>query len=226
MPIDKERRVQYQPRDYKALATLADVRAMRMDDMARLLAHFGDREKPLHIRTTRDIQDRWLHEGHITTHRNLRGGLGLIAITRKGVQNVKHEGTRPIDTPVGLPAWRDLPHDLTVAAVATTLICSHYRWRGVATVRAEAAAAAAAGTHLPDGVAVKNGVHIACEIERTAKSASRWQDNIGYSLSQWHQVAYFASPTVTKSLAAWANLNLAQSDRARVHIRPIAGDAR
>lgn len=220
----KTPRVRLTDRDHQALGLLADVRTMRLDDAGLLLAHLAGRTEPLGLRTTRDIIARWVRAGLAETHPNPRGGLGLVAITHSGARHARHFDDRPPEVPAGLPPWRDLPHDVTVAAVAVHLVTtSGVRWRGLATVRAEQPP----GSHLPDGVAVTpSGATVACEIERTAKATERWRDYITWSLSQWDRVAYWTTPSVGKSLRTWVQANLVADDAARVGVRDLGGLAR
>ena len=224
MTPKKKPRVRLNDRDHQALGVLADVRAMRLDDAGLLLAHLGGRAEPLGVRTTRDIVARWVRAHLAETHANPRGGLGLVAITHAGARQARQFDDRPPEVPAGLPPWRDLPHDLTVAAVAVHLVTTTgVRWRGLATVRAEQPP----GSHLPDGVALTpTGATVACEIERTAKAAERWRDYINWSLSQWDRVAYWTTPSVGKALRSWVATNLVPADAARVGVRDLGGLAR
>ncbi len=208
-------------RDLVALSHLAELRAARLDDVARLLGHLGPRKFPVGERTARDIVARWRALGLAAFHPNPRGGLGIVTIERAGLRALG-PGARGGDTfvvselPTGLPAWRDIPHDLSVAAVAAQLICDHgCQWVGETTARS----ALPAGAHRPDGVATtQDGQRVAIEVERHTKSGKRWRENITGLLTTWDLAAYYAAPTVVGALSQWLPNNLTPTDLARVRV--------
>lgn len=219
-------------RDHQALAYLTHLRAVRLDDLAKLLAKLGGRGGQLGVRTTRDIVSRWVACGYASTHDNPRGGLCVVTLTKSGADLVTRLGAHdperkaePVARPLtGLPAWRDIPHDLTVSAVAVWLITEKQCWwRGVAGVREQLPF----GAHLPDGVAgVPNGVTMAIEVERHAKSRERWRENIGQLIDQWDMAVYFAPEAVQRSLMVWVGEHLPERDAARVRILNVGELAR
>ncbi|MEI6623422.1 MAG: hypothetical protein WCP28_16100 [Actinomycetes bacterium] len=220
----RAQRVRLNQRDYETIGTLADLRAIRLDDLASLLATYGNRSGPLGERTTRAIVARWVRLELAGTHPNPRGGLGIVSISKNGATLARLSDDRPPGVPTGLPAWRDLPHDLTTAAVAVSLISAHRcAWTGVATVRAQLPH----GTHLPDGVATTTkGRTIAIEVERTAKSGTRWREYISENLERWQFIAYYGAPSVAKALRTWLPENLPTQDAQRVRVYDLGGWAR
>lgn len=217
-------------RDYEALGCLTNLRVVRLDDLACLLAHIAGNPLPLGIRTTRDVVNRWVDCGYANTHRNPRGGLCLVTVTLVGARLTSpfptstQEQPGVSQQPVGLPAWRDIPHDVTVAAVAVWLVSTkRCQWRGVASVREQLPA----GAHLSDGAVVtQSGHRMALEVERHAKSRMRWRENLASLLDQWDQTLYFAPLSVQRSLTVWLNTNLPPQEVARVHVFALGELAR
>lgn len=218
-------------RDNKALQVLAELRAARLDDLAKLLAFLGeDQEKQrLGERTTRGIVARWQALGLVSTHTNPRGGLAIVAVEKGGCRYAEAQLRASRETfccdamalPTGLPPWRDLPHDLTVGAVAVELVARRdCTWLGETTTRANLPP----GTHRPDGVAITaSGATVAVEIERHTKSRKRWRENVGQLLAHCDRAVYFCPENVAHSLGSWLSDNLVAGDLRRVVVTGLEG---
>lgn len=215
---DPDRTVQLRERDLRALEVLQGLQVARLDDLSLLLSHLGGKSTPMRIRTTRSIIARWVHSGYAQTIHNPRGGLGMAASTA-----LTHRVVGTSRLPHGSPAWRDIPHALTVSAVAIHLLT---QTQGCWISDAHLAASGAQG-HRVDGVlTLPNDQAIAIEVERTTKSANRWQANLAITLDRYPQVAYYCTDATARHLSAWAHRSLTSSDRQRVTIRALGVLAR
>jgi hypothetical protein len=169
-------------------------------------------------RTARTLVARWVSLGYAETHRNPRGGFAIVTSTPHTAEAVGGEAL-----PHGLPAWRDLPHTLTTAAVAVQMVT---KTGGTWTSDAQLHARHAEG-HRPDGLLTQpNGAAWAVEVERTTKNASRWEQNITETLRRYGRVAYACADDTARHLTKWADENLTADERQRVQIKPLGAWAR
>lgn len=211
--VKGESAVHLQERDLSALALMSGLRVARLDDLSTLLSHLAGSDSVMRVRTARTLVARWVQLGYATTQRNPRGGLGIVASTLRTAQAVGGEAL-----PHGLPAWRDVPHALTVSAVAIDLLA---RVSGDWTSDAHLLASGMSG-HRVDGVlTLPSGHEVAVEVERTTKSASRWTLNLTETLDRFPQVVYYCSDPTARHLTAWADKSLTQTDRKRLSITPL-----
>lgn len=214
----RPRRVVLTARDYEGLEHLNALRAVRLDDLARLLSHLGGQSEPMRDRTARTLVGRWVALGLAEMHRNPRGGFAIVTSTAQTAEAVGAEAL-----PYGVPAWRDLPHTLTTAAVAVQMVTkSGGTWTSDAQLHARHAEG-----HRPDGLVTQpNGTTWAVEVERTTKNASRWAQNITETLARYGRVAYACADDTARHLTKWADENLTADERARVRVQPLGGLAR
>lgn len=209
-------RVRLTARDYRALATVSALRAIRLDDLAAILGYQGGGAQPVGERTARGIVARWRHLGYATLSPNPRGGLGIVTATRQGADTAGNGRL-----PVGSPAWRDLPHTLTTAAVAAGYIVAGCDWTSDDELRLTAG-----GEHRPDGIATYNRRQMAVEVERTAKSAQRWRDLAADTLTRYREVAYWATPPVSAALRRWVAEELPEVQARAIRVYDLGGRAR
>lgn len=215
-PPPAAHRVRLNDRDRRALTLVARLQVVTLDDLAVLLAYLGGKPGALGTRTTRDIVNRWQAVGLAATDHNPRGGRALVRATRSGAAWTDVPTPQPV-------AWRDLPHTLTVAAVACGLIAGNgVTWTSESELRA-----AGPADHRPDGVAaLADGQRIAIEVERHNKTRARWADIIGHNLRTYTGTAYYALPQTAAALGAWAAENLTQDDRTRFFVQDLGEWAR
>lgn len=205
-------RLRMTERDHEAMELLAALRAIRLDDLGRLLAHLGERHEPMTVRSARRIVQRWQLLGLAAAEPNPRGGLGIITSTRD---------TSRERLPHGLPAWRDLPHTLTTAAVAVQLLtATGGTWTSDSQLQG-------AEGHRPDGVlTTTDGGSFAVEVERTTKSGSRWARIIPETVARYGRVLYLADEDTARHLDEWARTHLTPHDRQALSIKRLGGLAR
>ena len=200
-------------RDRDALATVAALRAVRLDDVALLLAALAGRgARPLGMRTTRDIVARWQALGLTRTEPYPGQGPAIVLPTPRGAA-LAHLG-RPKP-----PSWTDLPHTLTTAAVAMRYLAAGGSWQAETWLRL----GLPKGDHLPDGVwlPVGNVPPVAIEVERNAKAGERWASIAANLLGQYQVVHYWLSATTMPAWQRWALENLTQRDHTRIKIYGI-----
>ena len=214
----RAQRVRVTARDREALDLVARLRAVTLGDVAVLLGALNGRAA-LTIRATRMVVTRWRTLGLVTTVTNPRGGPGVVVATRDACDWVMGE----VPATVGTPAWRDMPHTLSVAAVAVYLlsITPGARWVSEHELRERAL------THCPDGVLVLgDGRAYAIEVERVQKSARRWRDIIAAHLTVWDGVTYYCHGSTTAALHRWVEANLPIHERGRVVVVDLGGLSR
>lgn len=201
-------------RDRQALRLVAELRAVRRDDVGVMLATLAGRgAHRLGPRTTRDVIARWTSQGLVVTEPYPGQGPAVVLPTPRTAA-LAHLG-RPKP-----PSWTDTPHTLTTAAVAGFYLArlggewqSELRLRGILP-RTE---------HLPDGVwhPPADAPPVAVEVERNGKSAERWAAIAGQLLSNYHRVDYWLSPETLPVWQRWASENLPEAARARVGVYSI-----
>lgn len=205
------------PRDLAALNFVAEVGAVRLDDVGRLLAHLGGRPTELGARTTRGIVDRWKRSGFTEHHRIYHGQPSIIVVTRRGARLTQ----QPVGLRVGLPAVAELGHDLTTAAVAVLYECNGRAWTGERLL-----STTFAGNHRPDGITFHRDQRTAVEIELTPKSSKRYSTILPDLTAEFDRVDYWVTPE-TESTVRSASANfLVPTDQQRVHLVQIGGLAR
>lgn len=202
-------------RDRTALAYVAALRAVRLDDVGLLLAALAGRgTASLGARTTRDIVARWQTLGLATTEPYPGQGPAIVLPTARGAA-LAHLG-RPKP-----PSWTDTPHTLTTAAVAV-----HYLSAGGGAWQAETwlRVALPKGEHLPDGVWVAPGnvAPVAIEVERSGKAADRWASIAANLLGRYQVVHYWLSAPTLTAWQRWAATNLIPADQQRIQTYELA----
>lgn len=120
-----------------------------------------------------------------------------------------------------MPAWSELPHALTTAAIAIEYVT-------VFGTEWIAESMMPTGEHRPDGIAVKRGRQVAVEVERNTKSAARWQAILSHLLSddRYARIHYWTTPATGAALTRWIQQNLTPSNQALIAVQPIGRWAR
>lgn len=201
-------------RDRAALQLLCTLRAVRLDDLGRYLTYCAGHEVLLSPREQRRIVHRWKQAGLAEAHRLAADNPGTITATTAGAAISGWGG------PVGLPAWSDVPHILTTAAVAI-----HYTTTYPVAWTAESELTGNS-SHRPDGIATHHGQAFAVEVERNTKSASRWQRIITDLLNSYSAVHYWTTPETERRLNRWLAHNITTANRARIKVYPLGRLAR
>jgi hypothetical protein len=217
-PKPRSQRVRVTSRDRSALELVARLKAVPLDDLSVLLATLADRSH-LTVRATRMVVARWHTLGLAHTVPNPRGGNGVVVATRDAWEWALGR----VPASVGVPAWRDMPHTLSVSAVAVHLISTTpgASWISEEELRGRSL------PHCPDGALVlRDGRSFAIEVERMQKSAARWREIIGSHLTHWDGMAYYCSTSTTTALTRWAATHIPTEDRGRLVICDLGKLAR
>lgn len=189
------------PRDLAALAWMVDMRAIREDDLAVLLARLGGREQ---VTTGAAVQvvRRWQALGLATAQRIVVGQPRVVVPTSDAAELLGLSGR------VAPPAWTQVTHTITVARVRLMLEAAYgeqlAEWHSERGLRAEAAerrGGVQAGSglgraHLPDGVVVLADEHrVAVEVELAPKTGARIASIVKELRSslRWDAARYFVS---------------------------------
>lgn len=214
----RSQRVRIAARDRIALDLVARLRAVALDDLAVLLGHLSGRPR-VTVRAARMVVSRWQALGLAQAVANPRGGNAVVVATREAWEWALGR----VPTSVGPPAWRDMPHTLSVSSVAVNLVSTTpgCRWISEDELRHQAL------THCPDGaLELADGRTFAIEVERVQKAAYRWKEIIGAHLARWDGVAYYCHGSTTSALTRWVEAHLPTPDRRRVVICDLGGLAR
>lgn len=189
-------------RDMETLYTIAQLQAVRLDDVGRLLGGGA----PLSERTVRGVVERWKRRGLVEAHRTLSGP-SVITLTRAGAYLINADPSWPL----GPPSWTLLRHALTTSAVAVTYMLDSNagQWQRPAYARKR---------HTPDGICVRGSLRAAIEIELNSKSSDRWGLIFDDVLTNYSAVHYWVSPSVRPVLTRWTNDNVSAQHRGRISI--------
>jgi hypothetical protein len=214
----RSQRTRVTDRDRQALELVARLRVVALDDLAVLLGAMRARPQ-LTVRATRMVVARWQRMGLAQTTLNPRGGNAVVVPTKDAWEWALGR----VPASLGPPAWRDLPHALTVSAVAIDLLTTT---RGAQWISEEELRDRTL-THCPDGALVlRDQRTFAIEVERVQKSSTRWKHIIGPHLAVWAGVAYYCSPATQSALTRWAETHLPTEDRGRLVICSLGRLAR
>lgn len=201
-------------RDKAAIRFVAEVGAVRLDDLAALLSYLGGRRTPIGARTARGIVTRWRDAGFTEHHRVFHGQPSILVATRKGARLT----AQPQKLRVGLPAVSELTHDLTTAAVAITYRCHERQWTGERLL-----AVTSTEEHRPDGLSVQGDTKIAVEVERTVKSRKRYETILPALLSSYDRVDYWVTEDTNKAVRDAIHEYLTAAERDRIRVAGLRG---
>ncbi len=197
-------------RDGTALRTLAGLTAVRLDDLAHLLG--ADRGQALGLRTTRAVVQRWTRVG-LTEQIRPTATHSVIVPTRAGCMWAGAEWN-------GIPTYAQLPHTLTVAALAVQYIAAGWTWTPEHLLNGYA--------HRPDGRAARDSAAIAVEAELHQKAARRYDTITDRLLTEgdWQQVHYWCPEPVAQALQRYCAQNLTSEEASRIRIMNLGRWAR
>lgn len=197
-------------RDGNALRTLAGLSAMRLDDLAALLG--ADRGQPLGLRTTRGVVQRWTRLG-LAQQLRPTATHSVIVPTRTGCLWAGAAWN-------GVPTFAQLPHTLTVAALAAQYISSGWAWTPEADLTGY--------NHRPDGLASRDDGTVAVEAELHQKATRRYDTITDRLLTEghWTQVHYWCPQPVAQALERYCAANLRPDEAARIRILNLGRWAR
>lgn len=198
-------------RDRQSLLAVAQLRAIRLDDLAVLLGS----GKPIASRTTREVAARWVQCGLAQTHR-IGVGPSVVTLSAYGARLA---GV-PSDWPQGMPSWSTIPHTLTTAAVSVRYRVSDQvagQWQRPAQ---------RVGHHTPDGLIVGATATCAVEIELNRKSGERWTTIVNQLLDDYGLAHYWTTKPVAASFGAWVAASLPDADARRITVYPLGELAR
>lgn len=173
------------PRDYSVLTFVANVRMIRLDDLALVLG-YGRELKP---RTVRAVVARWERCGLVERHR-VTVGPSSITLTPYGRYKLRLNE----DTSIGLPSWSQIPHTLTNAAIA-----ARYK-TGFVEASSWSHPSLFDTSHAPDGVVETPENLGAIEVELNRKSVRRWQGILRDLGENWDFVHYWVASGIGESL--------------------------
>lgn len=201
-------------RDRAALTYVTALRAVRLDDLAVLLAALAGRGgNALGPRTTRDVVARWRTLGLATVDPYPGQGPGVVLPTARAAAITRQARPKP-------PSWTDTPHTLTTAAVAARYLAhAGGSWRAETLLRASLPK----GEHLPDGVwqPLNGAAVVPVEVERNGKAADRWASIAAHLLSRYATTHYWLTENTRPAWERWAGQNLTAADQGRIHVYSI-----
>lgn len=197
-------------RDGTALRTLAGLTAMRLDDLAHLLG--AGRGQALGLRTTRGVVQRWTRLG-LAEQLRPTATHSVIVPTRTGCLWAGADWH-------GTPTFAQLPHTLTVAALAAQYIAAGWDWTPETELNGYA--------HRPDGIATRNQGAIAVEVELHQKAARRYDTITDRLLTDrsWQQIHYWCPQPVAQALERYCADNVTAEEASQIRILNLGGWAR
>ena len=215
--IERAAGVRLTHRDRAALLFVADVGAIRLDDLTALLGVYSD-NGGVGSRTGRGIVARWVRAGLASSQQVFAGVPSVVHITPAG------RCWLGLDRRRRMVPFSQLPHALTVAALGVGFIRAGQLFVGEYGLQRELGQIR--GNHRPDGILVADRSTVAVEVERTVKSRYRWDEIVGDLLQHYDAVQYWALPPVATRLHLWARKSLTQAQRQRLVVRDVSGWSR
>src|SRR5258708_3199010 len=209
-------------RDWTVLRWIADQRAMRYDQIQRLLAREStwetkDPRRLSMTRTTQTIQ-RWVRAGLVVYRHLLVGEPGWIWLTAKGLRMLE------LHFRASAPAYSTLAHLYAINEVLLHLeneALSHkgeLSWESERWLQHELEQMKQAGNrhrHQPDAIVILDGEEFELEVERSRKAQDYLEDLMrgAYGFSNGALRYYVAHEARTVVLAAFNKLTPYQIDR-------------
>jgi hypothetical protein len=205
-------------RDMRALVWVAEQGGVTVEDLAQLLGRekgrgprgVGNPETSLAVGAVYDVVRRWRRAGVARSRKILVDDPTWVWLTRAGLRLVEPA------LRIWLPA--DLQHQRLMNAVRLQIEAANpdVLWRSERVLRSEGYPV----LHLPDAVVTTGDVDHAIEVERTQKSARRYDAILAAHLAQHERVVYYVAAG-TRSGVDRAVARLPRQEAERVVIRPL-----
>ena len=213
--IENAAGVRLTERDKAALQFVADVGAVRQDDLTILLGLYSAHGS-VGARTGRAVVARWVRAGLASSEQILSGVPSIVEVTAPGQIFL---GLKPRRG--GVP-WMQLPHTLTASALGIGFLRAGQTFIGERALERQPGGWQP-GQHRPDGMLRLPEGRVAIEVECTTKSRHRWEDIVPDLLQHYDAVQYWTTPEVARALQQWAQGSLTEGDRSRLIIRDLNG---
>lgn len=198
--------VRLNARDWSVLGFIGQLGMIRTDDVGFLLG----RGVPLAPRTVRAVIARWERAGFVERH-HVTAGPSSITLTA----HARYRLQLPTSFRVGLPAWSQIPHTLTTAAIATryqTGFVEDGTWSHPSMF----------GTrHQADGIVETPEAFIAVEVELNRKSSDRWADILGELAGEWDRIHYWVAAGIEEPLRRVLEESLPVEQQAKFRFFPV-----
>jgi len=165
------------PRDIACILWIAEMYAVRSDQIRRLLSRYPDPAHPpqgklVSESVTREQISRWVRAGWVVYRRVLAAGPGWAYVTKKGLQLVDKDGVflaKP-------PSPKRLNHIFAVNQVRLWMdVQQDYNWRSERVLRAELELKRGESSGaIPDALILPEGVSTAVEVQISDLKPVEW----------------------------------------------------